>query len=185
MRTAAPPYSWTRLRALKPSGVRRVVDLAEEAALSGRALAAIASGRASGASIDYASVIAERRILPPVDHPEPSRLHVTGTGLTHLGSAATRDRMHQAGAAGEKPTDSMVMFRWGLEGGRPEPRRVGAQPVWFYKGNGRTVVAPEAPLRRPSFAEDGGEEPELALAYWIGPDGTPAALSRSTRSALL
>lgn len=153
--------------------VLRVIDLAEEAALSRRPLAELATSRASGRWSDYAAAIAERRLLPPVDHPEPSRLHVTGTGLTHLGSAATRDRMHQPDGAGEKPTDSILMFRWGLDGGRPESGKVGVQPEWFYKGNGHTVVAPETPLSWPSHAEDGGEEPELALAYWIGPDGTP------------
>jgi len=161
------------LRLVVLDGVRRVVELVEEAAVSGRFLAELAASRASERSSDYSAAIAERRILPPVDHPEPSRMHVTGTGLTHLGSAATRDSMHQADVAAEKPTDSMVMFRWGLDGGRPEPGKPGVQPEWFYKGNGHTVVAPEAQLRWPAFAEDGGEEPELALAYWIGSDGTP------------
>jgi len=47
------------------------------------------------------------------------------------------------------------------------------QPEWFYKGDGRSVVAPEAPLTSPEFALDAGEEPELAGIYVIGPDGTP------------
>jgi hypothetical protein len=156
-------------------GARRVIDLAEEAVFAGRSLAEMVLARTSPRLIDYAAVIAEGRVLPPVDHPEPSRMHITGTGLTHLGSAATRDQMHQEDAdhRDERPSDSMVMFRWGLEGGRPENGEVGVQPEWFYKGNGHTVVAPEGPLRWPGYAEDGGEEPELALAYWIGPDGTP------------
>ena len=169
---AVPSADGTRLAVV--DGARRVIDLAEEAAVSGRALSELVSTRISERSVDYAAAIAEGRVLPPVDHAEPSRMHVTGTGLTHLGSAATRDRMHKADADnGERPTDSMVMFRWGLEGGRPKPEQVGAQPEWFYKGNGHTVVAPEAPLCWPCHAEDGGEEPELALAYWIGPDGAP------------
>jgi len=36
--------------------------------------------------------------LPPLDHPDPSHCHVTGTGLTHLGSAKNRDAMHEATA---------------------------------------------------------------------------------------
>ena len=34
------------------------------------------------------------RVLLPVDHPDPCHMHLTGTGLTHLGSAATRNAMH-------------------------------------------------------------------------------------------
>ena len=34
-------------------------------------------------------------------------------------------------------------------------------------------VAPGAALEAPGFAEDGGEEPEIAGLYLIGPDGTP------------
>ena len=40
---------------------------------------------------DLAAALAEGRVLPPIDHPDPAHLLVTGTGLTHLGSAATRD----------------------------------------------------------------------------------------------
>jgi hypothetical protein len=98
-------------------------------------------------------------------------MHLTGTGLTHLGSAATRDAMHATPT--EALTDSMKMFRMGLEGGRPAPGAIGVQPEWFYKGNGHTAVAPGQPLVAPGFAEDGGEEPEVAGIYLIGPDGTP------------
>ena len=64
-----------------------------------------------------------------------------GTGLTHLGSAATRDAMHKSPQQAEAPlTDSMKMFRMGLEGGKPAPGEPGVQPEWFYKGNGRIVV---------------------------------------------
>jgi hypothetical protein len=47
------------------------------------------------------------------------------------------------------------------------------QPEWFYKGDGSIVVAGEQPLTMPSFALDGGEEPEITGCYLIGPDGTP------------
>ena len=109
----------------------------------------------------------------PVSHPDPAHLHLTGTGLTHLGSASARDAMHAKLAGAETLTDSMKMFRMGLEGGRPDAGEVGAQPEWFYKGNGHAAVAPGAALEAPGFAEDGGEEPEIAGIYLIGPDGTP------------
>jgi hypothetical protein len=117
-------------------------------------------------------------MLPPLTHAEPHRCLVSGTGLTHLGSAATRDAMHQAAAqAGDQDvTDSARMFRLGLEGGKPAGDAPGAQPEWFYKGNGSIVVGCGQPITAPSFALDCGEEPELVGLYVIAPDGTPLRL---------
>ena len=70
-------------------------------------------------------------------------------------------------------TDSMRMFKLGVEGGKPQAGTPGAQPEWFYKGDGACVVAPEAEIPVPHFAEDAGEEPELAGLYVIGDDGHP------------
>jgi hypothetical protein len=134
--------------------------------------------RGLGKAIDPAAILAEGRMLPPIDHPDPSHLHVTGTGLTHLGSASARDAMHKSDqqAAQAPLTDSMKMFRMGLEGGKPAKGEIGVQPEWFYKGNGHIVAAPGAPIPSPPFAEDAGEEPEMAGIYVIGKDGTPFRL---------
>lgn len=78
-------------------------------------------------------------------------------------------------AGAETLTDSMKMFRMGVEGGKPA-ELPGVQPEWFYKGNGTQAVAPGAALVSPSFARDGGEEPEIAGIYLIGPDGVPRRL---------
>jgi hypothetical protein len=75
--------------------------------------------------------------------------------------------------ATEELTDSMKMFRWGVEGGCPEPGRVGISPEWFYKGTGNTLRAHGESLDIPFYAEDGGEEAEIAGVYVIGPDGRP------------
>jgi hypothetical protein len=113
------------------------------------------------------------RLLPAFDHPdEPARCLVTGTGLTHKASAKNRQAMHAA----EKPaviTDSMRMYQWGLEGGRPAPGKIGAPPEWFYKGCGTILRAHGEPLDVPPFAQDGGEEAEVAGAYIIDPSGAP------------
>jgi hypothetical protein len=149
-------------------------------------LAAIAAGRSLadqvavqglGEVVDLTKAAAAGQLQLPVSHPDPAHLHLTGTGLTHLGSASARDAMHaklgHAKLGGEETlTDSMKMFRMGLETGRPAAGEVGAQPEWFYKGNGHAAVAPGAPLTAPGFAEDGGEEPEVAGIYIVGPDGT-------------
>ena len=88
--------------------------------------------------------------------------------------------MHLAGAVAaevakeaEAVTDSMRMFQWGVAGGRPAPGEVGIAPEWFYKGTGAMLRAPFAPLTIPAYAEDGGEEAEVAGIYIIGEDGAP------------
>lgn len=153
-------------------GASSTYALASEAIAAGQSLAATIAAHGLGEAVDLSRLLAEGRVLLPVTHPDPAHLHLTGTGLTHLGSAAARDAMHTTLQA-ETLSDSMKMFRMGLEGGRPAQGQIGVQPEWFYKGNGTTAVAPEAPLTSPSFAEDGGEEPEVAGIYIIGPDGTP------------
>jgi hypothetical protein len=93
---------------------------------------------------------------------------VSGTGLDHLGSALARDAMH---AASDRETDSMKMFKLGLQGGKPKGGEVGSQPEWFYKGDGSCVVSPEQALELPSFALNGGEEAEIAGLYVISETG--------------
>lgn len=160
-------------RAVRNAG--SVYDLAMEAADSGKSLADVVSAHGLGDVIDVVKARDEGRFLPPMTHPDPAHLHLTGTGLTHLGSAATRDSMHKKATevAEETLTDSMKMFKMGLENGKPKPGEKGVQPEWFYKGNGSQAVAGEQPLVSPSFALDGGEEPEMAGIYVISKDGTP------------
>jgi hypothetical protein len=112
------------------------------------------------------------RVLLPIDHPdEPTRCLVSGTGLTHLGSARDRQDMHAVAA--ENLTDSMKMFRWGIEGGRPADGQIGTPPEWFYKGTATLLRAHNEPLDVPPYAEDGGEEAEIAGIYIIDSEGRP------------
>jgi hypothetical protein len=152
-------------------GVATTRDLALRAAAEGTSLADLAA-KLVGDPVELADVT----LLAPIDHADPAHLLVSGTGLTHLGSAEGRDKMHRAAAAGEKLTDSMRMFLMGMEGGKPAAGQVGVQPEWFYKGDGAILVAPGEPLTSPAFAEDGSEEPEIAGVYLIDADGTPLRL---------
>ncbi len=158
-------------------GAGSVYELAMTALRSGKSLGEAIAAAGPGEPADLARAYAEKRFLPPITHPDPAHLHVTGTGLTHLGSASARDAMHAKAAADpESLNDSMKMFRMGLEGGRPEAGRSGVQPEWFYKGNGFILTAPGGALESPSFALDGGEEPEIPGIYIIGDDGTPVRI---------
>ncbi|SEI03771.1 GguC family protein [Pseudomonas fuscovaginae UPB0736] len=129
-----------------------------------------------GVSHDYTTLLAELRVLPPLDHPDPAHMLVTGTGLTHLGSAAARDKMHQQAGDESAMTDSLRIFKWGVDGGKPASGQAGVQPEWFYKGDGSIVVRPGQAFAVPAFAEDAGEEPEIGGLYVIGHDGKPYRL---------
>jgi hypothetical protein len=156
------------------SGIPSVYKLALGAARGSRSLAELASAAASDERVELAGLLAEDRLLAPLDHPDPAHCLVTGTGLTHLGSAQARDSMHQAMQKDEAElSDSMKMFKLGLEGGRPEGDGPGVAPEWFYKGDGGIVAAPGQPLTMPGFALDGGEEAEIAILYVIDDAGRP------------
>ncbi len=156
-------------------GCNSVYELAKSAIRAGSKLSDLAKRRLTMERLDYDLVYSGRsewRLLPPIDHPEePSRCMISGTGLTHLGSARDRQSMHAV--VSDEMTDSMKMFHWGKEGGRPAAGKIGTPPEWFYKGTGVTLRAHGQPLDTPAYAEDGGEEAEVAGIYVIGPDGTP------------
>jgi hypothetical protein len=152
-------------------GAASTYALAAEAITKGSNLAAVIAAHGLGEAVDLVRLADQGRLTLPITHPDPAHMHLTGTGLTHLGSAATRDAMHTSDVS--TLTDSMKMFRMGLDGGRPAKGEPGVQPEWFYKGNGHSAVAPGAPLVSPGFALDGGEEPEIAGIYQIGPTGQP------------
>ena len=154
------------------AGVPDVRALAMRAIAGGTTLEACADACGFDGRADLEAELAAGTLLAPIDHEDPARLILTGTGLTHLGSAEGRDRMHREAAASAQ-TDSMRMFLEGVAGGKPPPGTVGTQPEWFYKGNGAQLVAPGGALEMPAFAQDGGEEPELAGVYLIGPDANP------------
>ena len=156
------------------NGASSTYALAMRAIEQNTSLQAVVDAAGLGDAINIEVALAEGRVLPPLDHPtDPAHLIVSGTGLTHLGSAEGRDKMHRNLESQANLTDSMKMFKLGLETGKPKAGEEGSQPEWFYKGDGGIVVAPEAPLPSPSFAQDGGEEPEMVGLYVIGPDGTP------------
>jgi hypothetical protein len=163
-------------RARLIQGVTTTYELAWDAMKAGLGITDAMAQRGLGSEVDLDEALAAGRILAPIDHRDPAHMLVTGTGLSHLGSAEGRDKMHKDLADPSKLTESMRMFQLGLEGGKPAAGEVGAQPEWFYKGDGSTVVGPGQPLSSPDFALDGGEEPELAGIYIIAPDGKPRRL---------
>ncbi|HWC15905.1 MAG TPA: hypothetical protein VG498_02790, partial [Terriglobales bacterium] len=100
------------------------------------------------------------KLLPPIDVPgDPHRVLVSGTGLTHYGSARDRQAMHvdtMSPQQEDKLTDSMRMFEWGRQQGRPAKDSIGIAPEWFYKGSSTVLRAHGDDLEIPGYAEDGG-----------------------------
>jgi hypothetical protein len=152
-----------------------IYELAQIAIAARLNLSDVARQRARRERLDYDPIYSGRSewgLLPVIDHPdEASRCLISGTGLTHLGSARGRQSMHAT--ANENLTDSMRMFRWGVEGGRPAEGDIGIAPEWFHKGSGYALRAHGEPLDIPSHAEDGGEEAEIAGVYVVAGDGQP------------
>jgi hypothetical protein len=147
-------------------------ELAQRACRASSTLALMVEASGPGVPLDLAAV----ELLTPIDHADPAHLVLSGTGLTHLGSAEERDRMHRAASDAPHHSDSMKMFLLGVAGGKPPAGERGAQPEWFFKGDGSCLVAPGAPLCSPEFALDAGEEPEIAGIYLIAEDGRPMRL---------
>ena len=151
-----------------------VYELAQEAIRKNTSLESVVNTKRTSRTVGFDQIVLDQRLLVPFDHPDLRRTWVTGTGLTHLDSAKSRDEMHQKLAGDTHAlTDSMKMFKIGVDGGKPQAGQVGAQPEWFYKGDGSCVVKSGQALEQPEFALDGGEEAELTGVYLIGDDGTP------------
>jgi hypothetical protein len=129
--------------------------------------------------LDYDDIYQGRsnwEILPSFDHPS-SHLScmLSGTGLTHKASAENRQNMHQQ-VKSDEITDSMKIYILGEEGGKPEKGSIGVQPEWFYKGSGYNLKGFRDLLHIPPYADDGGEEPEIAGIYMVSEDGIPCRI---------
>ena len=163
------------VRARRIRGATSIYALARTAIAQHQTRVEAGDAAGYGEDLDPHAALRLGRILAPIDHPDSARVLLSGTGLTHLGSADARDRMHVATRT-QPASDSMKMFHMGVEGGKPPPGHTGTQPEWFYKGDGRSIVGPERALPMPDFALDGGEEAEIAGIYVISDDGTPHRL---------
>jgi hypothetical protein len=159
-----------------------VYEMALKAIDTGIALKTLIAQNLSTNKINYDEVYTgkgEWQLLPAFDHPEnPMNCIVSGTGLTHKSSAMSRQAMHQDGDV--KPTDSLIVYQWGVEGGNPGPGKIGIQPEWFYKGTGYMLKAHGESLELPPYGNDGGEEPEIAALYVIDKNGQPYRVGFST-----
>ncbi|MGH6875292.1 MAG: AraD1 family protein [Aestuariivirgaceae bacterium] len=153
--------------------INRMTELAQSAIRMGLKLEEAAEEMGDGEALDYPALLAAGEVIVPLDHADAAHCFVTGTGLTHLGSAAARDEMHRKAAAETgNESDSIKMFNLGLKGGKPKGGP-GVQPEWFYKGDGSMLVRPGGDLPLPEHALDGGEEPEVVGLYVIGSDRQP------------
>jgi hypothetical protein len=159
-----------------------VYQLALDAINANKKIKEVIDERLSGEMLDYTSIYNGKNdwtLLPSFDHPGgPLGCIISGTGLTHKNSALNRQMMHRS--ADDKPTDSILMYQWGIEGGFPPKGNIGIQPEWFYKGNGSMLKAHGQGLEVPSFGNDGGEEPEVAGIYIIDGHGRPWRIGFTT-----
>lgn len=162
--------------------VTSVYELALEAIDAATPIKVLIQQYLSEETLDYDTVYEgtnEWTILPSFDCPQnPFACLVSGTGLTHKNSALNRQMMHAAEA--ESLTDSMKMYQWGLDGGQPQKGAIGTQPEWFYKGTGAMLKGHGEVLEVPPYANDGGEEPEIAGVYVVDKSGQPYRVGFTT-----
>ncbi len=167
------------------NGVARITDLATSAIEGNHTLAEAVEAHSASSSVSYDSITESGRLLPPIDLPDLSHVVVSGTGLTHLGSASARDAMHAKLASdASELSDSMKIFKMGLEGGKPSQGEIGVQPEWFWKGDGTILRGSGQIMESPHWADDMGEEPEIAGIYLIGQDGQPYRLGYALANEL-
>ena len=165
------------------SGFKSAHALASQAINYKGDIAALIMQNLSDSTLEYSPIYtgnADWKILPSFDHPtDPLAAMLSGTGLTHKASADNRQKMHKAQETSEL-TDSMKMYLMGVEGGHPKTGQLGVQPEWFYKGNGSVLRGHNEPLEIPFYAEDGGEEPEIAGVYINDAEGKPWRIGFTT-----
>jgi len=164
---------YTRLRVV--GGYSTLYEIVQDAIHAAKPLEEVLRSWVSDDWLDYNAVYSgesEWTLLPPVDHTfDNGRCLISGTGLSHRKSADNRHAMHASSAGDSALTDSMRMYQAGVEGGRPAPGEIGAPSEWFWKGDGRILCGHGAPLTVPNYAEDGGDEAEIAGIYIIGKGG--------------
>jgi len=162
--------------------VDSVYNLALQAMDTGKKLSSFINENISDEKIKYDDVYngtSDWKLLPSFDNPSiPSHCIVSGTGLTHNSSALNRQVMHQTEAG--TLTDSMKVYQWGVDGGKPGAGKIGIQPEWFYKGTGSVLRGHGDALLVPDFGNDGGEEPEIAGIYIIDRKGQPVRIGFTT-----
>ena len=160
-----------------------IYQLVTKSLVSGISVHTLLEQQLSTFKIEYDQVyngLSEWKLLPSFDNPEiPSNCIVSGTGLTHHSSAMNRNVMHQS-ETGNSLTDSMKVYQWGVEGGKPTDGQIGVQPEWFYKGTGAILKGHGEALEVPDFGNDGGEEPEIAGIYIIDKKGQPVRIGFTT-----
>ena len=164
------------------NNITSVYQLALQAIDSSQNIQNIIDANVSQEKIEYNEVYngsSAWKLLPSFDNPDtPTNCIVSGTGLTHHSSALNRNVMHQTETG--TLTDSMKVYQWGVEGGKPGRGKIGIQPEWFYKGTGSVLTAHGQPLIVHNFGNDGGEEPEIAAIYIIDREGQPVRIGFTT-----
>ncbi|GIS58886.1 MAG: hypothetical protein CM1200mP2_11110 [Planctomycetaceae bacterium] len=117
---------------------------------------------------------------PPLDHPDPHYLLVSGTGLTHTGGMESRDKMHSGDSGGPGRTDDRfradvrdgVGRRKTWTGGAWRHARVVLQREWIHVARaGRTPRPP-----RLWFGWWRGNPGKLVGCYIVDSAGVPRRL---------
>ncbi|WP_424830202.1 AraD1 family protein [Ruegeria sp.] len=152
----------------KLAGVADIRSLALAAIDAGSTIPAVIADKISDEKVDLAKALDENRILAPIDHEDPAHVFVSGSGLSHK-SWYEQEKVHHGADKSQWP-DHFKTLELGHSGGKPAPGEFGAQPEWFYKGNGQILIPPGGAVEHPFYGDGPGEEAEVAGIYIIGPN---------------
>jgi len=152
------------------ANVADIRALAMEAVEAQTGLPALINDRLTEEVIDLHAALDAGRILTPIDHPDPAHLLVSGSGLSHKAWVAIEPDHGPNEAAWPDHFKTLML---GQRGGKPAAGEWGAQPEWFFKGNGDILVPPGGAVEHPFYGDGPGEEAEIAGIYLIGADRTP------------
>ena len=158
------------------AGFSDIRGLATAAIARSLGLAALVEVAGLEGTVDLSEELAAGRLLPPVDHPDSAHLVLTGNGPDppRLGRRPRQDAPRRSRRRDAHRLDADVPRRCrGRQAGAWRSRRTARVVL---QGRRLARRRPGEPLTMPHFAADGGEEPELAGVYLIGPDGTPHRL---------
>ncbi len=153
----------------KLADVAGIRELAMRALQTQTKLTDLALACATGEVVDLVAALDEGRVLTPIDHPDPAHLLVSGSGLSHKAWVAIEP---DHGPDEDAWPDHFKTLMLGQRGGKPASGEWGAQPEWFFKGNGDILVPPGSAVEHPFYGVGPGEEAEIAGIYLIGPDRT-------------
>ncbi len=163
-------------------GHATIYELLTAVIAGGRPVADVVAAASAGRIERLDALEADGRLLPPIDHPDPRRLWVTGTGFSHVREELQQGELERISSLdAAELTESLRLKRaaMGDVGGRSRGERPGILTEWFLKGDGTSLIAPGGALEAPAHCIGYSEESEIAGVYINDAAGAPVLIGHA------